>query len=188
MKLKAIKKLLEKRAKGFHYTEISEEYVNFGEKERAKKEAILTKTKNFENEENSISTEQNELVTDCGGVTLFSNDESDVLDSVLSKKSDYFQGIKKIEPFKRGVGRPKKEQTEKVENQENQNQSKLVLVKKKVVQHFVEPDILAAKLLIDLSDEKISDEIETISEEEIAKRKNEIEAEIKKLLSKRNQL
>lgn len=55
----------------------------------------------------------------------------------------------------------------------------LTLVKKKVTSHYVSPDMSAIKILLDLTNERDSDDLESLSDEELLKLRNQLIEEIK---------
>jgi len=61
------------------------------------------------------------------------------------------------------------------ESEQNKNNQNLTLVKKKVTTHYVSPDLLALKMLIEIFGEKVSDDdLSSLSDEELLNLKNDI--------------
>ena len=148
MKEKKLMKLLEKRAKGFSYEEVSEEYV-VGEKckisddesaENASKEPVLAKNDD---------------------VALFCDADACVVEL----------------PQKRKRGRPRKSEVEA--RKKAAHGESLVLSKRKITRHYVEPDMTAIKILIELGRGKVQ---EKISPEELAEKRKVLLEQIRKEL------
>ena len=61
----------------------------------------------------------------------------------------------------------------------DKNNENLTLVKKKVTTHFISPDMLAIKILLEIYGKEINkDNFETISDEELLKLKNKLAGEL----------
>ena len=72
-----------------------------------------------------------------------------------------------------------------MENDDNvdENQQTLVLLKKKVTTHYIPPDMLAIKMLVEnfgeeIKNNKKSESIDKLSDEELIELKNKLEKEI----------
>ena len=125
MNSKKLLKLLEKRAQGFTYKEVQEEF--------------LIEKENFEN-----TTGKEVLLTKENDASLPNKCEKN--DDVKNEVQENY--VVELQQ-KRGRGRPKK-----CETKSKQEKSKMVLVKKKVHTFFVPPDMIAIKMLFDMQDEK----------------------------------
>lgn len=73
------------------------------------------------------------------------------------------------------------EKKSKQKNNKNQEQP-LNLVKKKVTTHYIPPDMLAIKILLENFGEKINSELESMSEEELISYKNKLIKNINELI------
>ena len=65
------------------------------------------------------------------------------------------------------------------ETKKEQNNSNLVMVKKKVTTHYIPPDLLAVKILFETLKEKVNeDDIEKLSDDELLKLKEKLLGEV----------
>ena len=65
------------------------------------------------------------------------------------------------------------------EGEINKGDEKLVLVKKKVTSHYIPPDMLAIKILLEMFGKEELDDIEKMTDDELIKFKNKIMKELK---------
>ena len=68
--------------------------------------------------------------------------------------------------------------TLKLSNGKEENKEELTLVKKKITKHYIPPDMLAIKILFEINKEKVSDDVENLSDEELLKLKDKLIGEI----------
>lgn len=61
---------------------------------------------------------------------------------------------------------------------QNKNTEQLSLVKKKVTTHYISPDMLAIKILLEICEEKVGDNFESLTDSELINLKNKLIGEL----------
>ena len=100
--------------------------------------------------------------------------------SNISEKQ--YQNVSLFDNF--DIPKPKQNKTDDTmklsnETKKEQNNSNLVMVKKKVATHYIPPDLLAVKILFETLKEKVNeDDIEKLSDDELLKLKDKLLGEV----------
>ena len=143
-------KLLIKKAEGFFYTEESFEY-SYNEKPKKNIKQISF----FDGETEG----QKENKKSClNSVTKTGNSKNSVIDLNC-------EGGKKVKENAKG-------------KQCDEDKQAATLVKKKDATHFVPPDMLAIKMLLEINESKIGGDLSVLSDEELASKINELKNEL----------
>ena len=83
------------------------------------------------------------------------------------------RGEKQLSMFNDTLKLANENTNSKIENDKN-----LTLVKKKIATHYVSPDMQAIKILLEIFPEKIDDNLESISDEDLLSLKNKLLGEL----------
>lgn len=143
-------KLLIKKAEGFFYTEESFEY-SYSDKPKKSTSQI-----SFFDDETDEQKENKKSCVNC--VTKTGNGKNSVVDLNC-------EGGKKLKENTKG-------------KQCDEDKQAATLVKKKVATHFVPPDMLAIKMLLEINESKIGGDLSGLSDEELASKINELKNEL----------
>jgi len=165
MKIKKLIKLLEKRAKGFSYKEVQEEFA-------LDASCVESSEQSFKQEEKTLFDLALETKEDeATGLKNFGAESLDCKQAVLES------------PPKRKRGRPKKNKESKPVikkcDEKGQDSVGMLLVKRKVHTFFVPPDMTAIKMLIEFEGRPTSTEDDVV---ELAEKRRALLKEIKKEL------
>lgn len=166
--IKKLHKLLLKKAQGFFYKEECLEYcLNEKENKKSNKNQI-SMFDNFTNNENSLDSSSN-LIFECAENENFEQNEKTCKKSVTKMKQikncDVECGQKQINKI------INKENVNVVTTLANNNEDKqsLTLSKKKITTHFVPPDMLAIKMLLEINSKELSPELFNLTDDELKK-------------------
>ena len=107
--------------------------------------------------------------------------------NILLKKSEGYYYNEEILEYQNNINETKIENNEQLnlfkENNGKENSQKhenLALLKKKVTTHYIPPDLLAVKMLVEIFGEKVNnDDLSNLSDQELEKLKNEIIQKLK---------
>ena len=142
--LKQLNKLLVKKAEGFYYTEEAYEYTLETKKESVKQVSFFDDNLNADKEENN----ENKIITKISSKGV-SKKQQNKNNGLKSGQEEILTGDIK----------------EKIV--QNENQQSLTLSKKKVTTHFVPPDMLAIKMLYEITSHEDNSDYDSLTDEEI---------------------
>jgi len=185
IKKEEIIKLLLKKANGFYYTE---EQFEFERKENKKINTnqmnlfdLLSEQKNAKYKIKTSKNTQNPLIF----TKNMQENNNDTLNCInLDKNLILQKNNKKVIRKKVVTGDGKNETMGDIMELSNKcsnycGDDNLVLVKKKVSNHYVPPDITAIKILFEIFDEKVNEgDIESMTDDELIKLKKQLLEEI----------
>ena len=160
MKIDKLIRLLEKRAKGFTYEEVQEEFL-------VKTENAELNKKNETNDKNLFNIARQTKAFEPNDENFFGrvedHDENRVIESQTKRKR----------------GRPKKNENSNAEKKSEKPNSAMSLVKRKVHTFYVPPDMIAIKMLIEIEGKPSSQSDDVF---ELAEKRRVLLEEIRKEL------
>lgn len=187
--IKNLQKILLKKARGFYYQEESFEYVIEAKEKPSQKKSQISMFDNFVSDDNFVGVDgfvgadNSEHKGD--DENFLSSDECENFEEGENKKNK-----KNCQKCVTKNGKTKNHDVECGQEQQsvtegncnggkiNESKQTLTLSKKKVTTHFVPPDMLAIKMLLEINSKEMSSNLLNLSDEELLKLTVELKNEL----------
>ena len=187
--IKNLQKILLKKAKGFYYQEESFEYVIEAKGKPLQKKSQISMFDNFVSDDNFVGVDgfvgADNSAHNGDDENFLSSDECDNFEESENKKNK-----KNCQKCVTKNGKTKNHDVECGQEQQrvtggncnggkiNESKQTLTLSKKKVTTHFVPPDMLAIKMLLEINSKEMSSNLLNLSDEELLKLTVELKNEL----------
>lgn len=174
MDIEKIKNILIKKAEGFFYREVQEEY-NLEKKPKGKEEKNIQTSSQINVEdlfyfgENVAENKPNDDKNEGKNEKLHRKSKKSIKNEFIQQCVSQKQGVQ--------CGQDDREEEQRRDEQTNEE---ITLVKKKVTAHYIPPDLLAIKMLFEIDSKEIN--TETMTDKELVEYKKQLISSLGELL------